>query len=65
MKSLNLFIVNDEMKIWRKNQGRLILQHRINKYKLFKKFFFFNGCIKFFLLNFCLFSFNRCMEDNS
>ena len=33
------FIINDEMKIWRKNKGRLILQHYINKYKLFKLFF--------------------------
>ena len=31
------FIINDESKIWRKNKGRLILQHNINKYKLFKK----------------------------
>ena len=32
------FIINDEMKIWRKNKRRLILQHYINKYKFFKKF---------------------------
>ena len=31
---IHFFITNDEMKIWRKNKGRLILQH-----KLFKKFF--------------------------
>ena len=36
------FIINDEMKIWRKTKGRLILQHYINKYmyKLFEKSFF-------------------------
>ena len=41
------FIINDEIKIRRKNKGRLLLQHYINKYKLFKKFFFcFNDFAK-------------------
>ena len=33
------FIINDEVKIWRKNKGSVILQHYINKYKFFKMFF--------------------------
>ena len=40
------FIINDEMKIWRKNKGMLILQQYINKYKPFKMFFFFYGCAR-------------------
>ena len=51
------FIINDEMKIWRKNKGRLILQHYINKYKLF--FFFFKKNVLMTVLKILIIKANR------
>ena len=46
-----------------KSKGRLILQHYIHNYKLFKMFFLM--AVLENLLNLCLFSFNRCMGHHS